>query len=154
MTSLLIIKTHMLVQECDDACMEEATEIAKAAAVWSGGVTFIARNPPIQQLPHCFAQGMEVAGVIEQVKHMNEAHIAQAQRSARHANRIHPGDEATGQVEARHTSNSDAMEVAVACHDVRPALVTMRDCFIREAEAARAALACAASLYGEGLSYP
>ena len=64
---------------------------------------------------------------IQQVADMHEAHIADAQRRARHANLIHPGDEATGQVDAAHPPQSDAIELAITGHDVRIALRTMQE---------------------------
>ncbi len=53
--------------------------------------------------------------------------IADAQRRARHANFIHPADEATGQVDAAHPPQSDAIELAITGHDVRIALRTMQE---------------------------
>jgi uncharacterized phage protein gp47/JayE len=38
-------------------------------------------------------------------------------RDVRHANVIHPGDEATGQVDATHPPQRDAMEGAIAGHE-------------------------------------
>ena len=64
---------------------------------------------------------------MQQVADMHEAHIADAQRRARHANLIHPADEATGQVDAAHPPQSDAIELAITGHDVRIALRTMQE---------------------------
>ena len=53
--------------------------------------------------------------------------IAHAQGSERHANLIHPADEATGQVDAVHPPQSDAIAGAIEGHDVRIALRTMQE---------------------------
>ena len=48
---------------------------------------------------------------------LGEIAVRQAQGRARHANVIHPADEATGQVDATHPPQRDAMEGAIAGHE-------------------------------------
>ncbi len=59
--------------------------------------------------------------------HCDECLSAHARRRARRANDIHSADEATGQVDAVHPPQSDAIAGAIEGHDVIMALRTMQE---------------------------
>ena len=59
--------------------------------------------------------------------HCAECLSAHARRRARRANDIHSADEATGQVDAVHPPQSDAIAGAIEGHDVIIALRTMQE---------------------------
>ena len=59
--------------------------------------------------------------------HCEKCLSAHARRRARRANDIHSADEATGQVDAVHPPQSDAIAGAIEGHDVIIALRTMQE---------------------------
>lgn len=84
---------------CCDCLLKLCDGFAKQLIVWLSFIAFVTSAPPIQKHLHGIDEGIVRAISHQHLIRMEQAHIAHAQRCARHMNVLQPSDQAPGQVE-------------------------------------------------------